>query len=233
MLIKVKILMDWNKYVAEAIATFSLVFIGAGAVAANATYNGALGLVGIALAHGLVLMSMIYATRHISGAHVNPAVTIAMLAAKKMQIKDGIGYIASQLLGAAIAGLLLSNIFANAPASVHLGVTDLAAGVSPSTGMLLEAVLTFFLVFVVFAVAVDSRGLADVSGLAIGLVLTFDILVGGLLTGAAMNPARAFGPAIASGYWTTQLVYWIGPITGAIIAALVYDKVFLKKSQVI
>jgi MIP family channel proteins len=223
--------MDLTKYLAEAVATFALVFIGAGAVAANATYNGSLGLTGIALAHGLVLMSMVYATRHISGAHVNPAVTIAMLVTKKMQIKDGAGYIVFQLLGAAIAGLFLSVIFASAPASVHLGVTDLAAGISPSTGMLLEAVLTFFLVFVIFAVAVDSRGLADVSGLAIGLVLTFDILVGGLLTGAAMNPARAFGPAIASGYWTTQAVYWIGPVVGAVIAALIYDRIFLKKSS--
>ncbi|MBI2075872.1 MAG: aquaporin [Candidatus Aenigmarchaeota archaeon] len=224
--------MDFHKYLAESIATFSLVFIGAGAVAANAAYNNALGIVGIALAHGLVLMSMIYATRHISGAHVNPAVTIAMLVTKKIQIEEGLGYIVFQLLGAAIAGLFLSSIFAGAPASVHLGVTDLAAGVSPNTGILLEAVLTFFLVFVIFAVAVDSRGLADVSGLAIGLVLTFDILVGGSLTGAAMNPARAFGPAIASGYWTTQPVYWIGPVIGAVIAALIYDRIFVKKEVV-
>lgn len=224
--------MRWDKYLAEAIATFALVFVGAGAVAANATYNGALGLVGIALAHGLVLMSMIYATRHISGGHVNPAVTIAMLATKKMQVKDGIKYIVFQLIGASIAGLFLSVIFASAPASVHLGVTDLAANVSVSNAILLEAVLTFFLVFVVFAVAVDSRGLPDISGLAIGLVLSFDILVGGSLTGAAMNPARAFGPALASGYFTTQLVYWIGPVAGALIAALIYDRAFLKKSQV-
>lgn len=221
--------MDLTKYLAEAIATFALVFIGAGVVAANATYNGALGLVGIALAHGLVLMSMVYATRHISGAHINPAVTIAMLATKKMQPKEGIVYIAFQLIGAAIAGLLLSVIFASAPASVHLGVTDLAANVSVPNAILLEAVLTFFLVFVVFAVAVDQRGLPDISGLSIGLVLTFDVLVGGSLTGAAMNPARAFGPAFASGYWITQPVYWIGPIAGAVIAALIYDRVFLKK----
>ena len=220
--------MQWNKYLAEAIATFALVFIGAGAVLANATYTNSLGLVGVALAHGLVLMSMIYATRHISGGHVNPAVTIAMLVTKKMQIKEGISYIVFQLVGAAIAGLFLSVIFVGAPASAHLGVTDLAPGVSATNGILLEAILTFFLVFVVFAVAVDNRGLADASGLAIGLVLTFDILVGGSLTGAAMNPARAFGPAFASQYFTTQAVYWIGPIIGAVIAALIYDRIFLK-----
>jgi len=220
--------MQWNKYLAEAIATFALVFIGAGAVVANATYNNSLGLVGVALAHGLVLMSMIYATRHISGGHVNPAVTIAMLVTKKIPVKDGIAYIIFQLVGAAIAGLLLAVVFVNAPASVHLGVTDLASGVSVTTGIILEAVLTFFLVFTVFAVAVDNRGLADASGLAIGLVLTFDILVGGSLTGAAMNPARAFGPAFASQYFLTQPVYWIGPIIGAVIAALIYDRIFLK-----
>lgn len=223
--------MQWNKYLAEAIATFALVFIGAGAVVANATYNNALGLLGIALAHGLVLMSMIYAIRHISGGHVNPAVTIAMLVTKKMQMKEGISYIVFQLVGASIAGLFLAMIFVNVPASIHLGVTDLAPGVSANNGILLEAVLTFFLVFTVFAVAVDSRGLPDVSGLAIGLVLTFDILVGGSLTGAAMNPARAFGPAFTSQYWATQSVYWIGPIIGAVIAAIIYSRAFTKKPE--
>jgi len=221
--------MNWNKYLAEAIATFALVFIGAGAVVANAVSNNALGLVGIALAHGLVLMSMIYATRHISGGHVNPAVTIAMLLTRKIGFVDAIGYIVFQLVGASIAGLMLANIFVGAPAGVHLGVTDLSSGVSANTGMLLEAVLTFFLVFTIFAVAVDPRGLADASGLAIGLVLTFDILVGGSLTGAAMNPARAFGPAFASQYWTNHSVYWYGPVIGAVIAAFLYNKVFIKK----
>jgi len=225
--------MQWNKYLAEAIATFALVFIGAGAVVANAVYNNALGLLGIALAHGLVLMSMVYATRHISGAHINPAVTIAMLVTKKMQLKEGISYIVFQLVGAAVAGLFLAMIFVNAPASIHLGATDLAAGVTVVNAILLEAILTFFLIFVIFAVAVDTRGLPDVSGLAIGLVLTFDMLVGGSLTGAAMNPARAFGPAFASQYFLTQPVYWIGPIIGAVIAALIYDRAFTKKEVVI
>jgi MIP family channel proteins len=216
--------MDWSKYLAEAIATFALVFIGAGAVMANA--NNALGLVGVALAHGLVLMSMVYSTRHISGGHVNPAVTIGMLAARKISLIDGSGYIIFQLVGSVVAALLLSNVF-SAPLEAHLGAPALASGVSFTEGVITEAILTFFLVFVVFAVSVDSKGLPDVSGLAIGMVLTFDILVGGLLTGASMNPARAFGPAFVSQYFTDHAVYWIGPILGAVIASFVYKKAFL------
>lgn len=218
-------------YLAELLATFALVFIGAGAVAANDVMNGALGLVGIALAHGLVLMSMIYATAHISGAHVNPAVTLAMLLAKKIEWMQALGYIVAQLVGAALAGFFLLAIFGEAGAPSHYGLTDVAPGFSLTSAILLEALLTFFLVFTIFGVAVDKRAPAGIYGLAIGLVLTFDILMGGSFTGAAMNPARAFGPAFVSGYWTTQPIYWAGPIVGALIAALVYSWVFLKEES--
>ena len=215
-----------QKYLAEAIATFSLVFIGAGVVIMDSV-TGSVGLLGVAVAHGLVLMTMVYATMNISGGHVNPAVSIAMVVSKQMKAIKGFYYVVSQLIGAAVAGFLLLAIFPTAPA--NLGVTDLASSVDPTTGILIEAVLTFFLVFVIFGVAVDKRANPAYTGAAIGLVLTFDILFGGLLTGAAMNPARAFGPAIASGYWATQLVYWIGPIVGGIIAALIYSKFLMEK----
>jgi len=211
-----------KKYLAELISTFALVFIGAGAILANNS------LTGVALAHGLVLMAMIYATAHISGAHVNPAVTLGMWVTKKINTKDGIFYIFAQLLGASIAGYLLLAIFPNG-LDANLGATSLASNVSFGMGILIEAILTFFLVFTIFGVAVDKRGHNGAYGLAIGLVLTFDILVGGNLTGAAMNPARSFGPALASGFWSNHLVYWIGPIIGSVVAALTYNKLLLRK----
>lgn len=214
---------QYQAYAAEFIATFALIFFGAGAVVMNTVTNGALGLLGIAFAHGMVLMCMIYATGHISGAHINPAVTVAMWIARKIDSKKAVFYVISQLLGASVAGFFLLMLFPSAPA--HLGAPDLA-GIGFMQGILLEAVLTFFLAFVIFNVAMDSRAPANIYGLAIGMVLVFDILLGGPLTGAAMNPARAFGPALAAGYWATQAVYWIGPLLGAIAAGLVYMHVF-------
>lgn len=220
---------EFKAYLAEAIATFGLVFIGAGVIMANFFAKDQIGILGIAIAHGLVLMCMIYATAHISGGHVNPAVTVGMWVTKQIKTAKAIGYIISQLLGASIAGFLLSVIFANAPNSLYLGATLLAPGLDFWGGVLVEAVLTFFLVFTIFGVAVDKRAPAGVYGAAIGLVLTFDILVGGVLTGAAMNPARAFGPALASGFWLDHGVYWVGPILGGVAAALIYHNAFLKK----
>ena len=127
-----------------------------------------------------------------------------------------------------LAGFFLSIIFPSAPGSLHLGAPTLGSGVSVFAGIAIEAILTFFLVFTVFGVAVDKRAPAGVYGAAIGLVLVFDILAGGVLTGAAMNPARAFGPALASGFLENQAVYWVGPIAGAILAAFVYSRFLLK-----
>ncbi|MDP2717720.1 MAG: aquaporin [Candidatus Micrarchaeota archaeon] len=216
---------ELQPYFAEFFSTFALVFIGAGAVVMDTVSGGALGLLGVAVAHGLVLMSMIYAVGHVSGAHVNPAVTAAMWVTRQIRGHTALLYVVAQLLGAALAGFLLLGIFPAATA--NLGVPDLGANVSFFQGILVEAVLTFFLVFTIFGVAVDKRAPAGVYGAAIGLVLTFDILFGGLLTGGAMNPARAFGPALASGYWATQLVYWIGPLVGAIVAGLSYRYLLL------
>lgn len=220
---------DSKKLISEFVGTFALVFIGAGSVATNYISSGALGLVGIAAAFGLVVMAMIYATGHISGTHINPAVTIALVVTKKMDVKDAVPYIISQLAGAAVAGMTLAVIFPTAIAGVHLGTTGLGKDVGFGTGILVEAILTFLLVFTIFGAAVDKRAPAGFAGFAIGMVVLFDILVGGPLTGGSMNPARTFGPALASGYWANHLVYWVGPIIGGVVAALMYEGVFAEK----
>jgi glycerol uptake facilitator protein len=212
-----------KEYIAEFIATFALIFIGAGAILAN------VGIIGIALAHGLVLMSMIYATGHVSGAHINPAVTISMWVTKRIESVKAIGYIISQLLGAVVGALFLRIIFSNAQLSLNLGTPGLN-GVSFWVGILIEFILTFLLVFTIFGTS-DKRAPKGIYGVAIGLVLTFDILVGGNLTGAAMNPARVFGPALISGFWNHHIVYWIGPVLGALLAGLVYDNLLLENKQ--
>lgn len=211
-----------KEYIAEFIATFALIFIGAGAVLAN------VGIIGIALAHGLVLMSMIYATAHISGAHINPAVTISMWVTKRIEGVKAIGYIISQLLGASVGALFLRIIFSNAQLGLNLGTPALGSNVSFWVGILVEFILTFLLVFTIFG-TIDKRAPKGIFGFAIGMVLVFDILVGGNLTGAAMNPARVFGPALISGFWNNHIIYWIGPVLGAILAGLIYDKLLLDK----
>ena len=214
--------MSSKAYIAEFIATFALIFIGAGSILASSD----IGLTGVAIAHGVVLMCMIYATGHISGGHVNPAVTVGLWITDNIKTKKAIAYIISQLLGAASAGYLLKYIFAN---SATLGVPEVASGIPIFTAIIIEAVLTFFLVFAVFATAVDKRAPKSVYGAVIGLTLTFDILMGGPLTGAAMNPARAFGPAIAASFWSNHIVYWVGPIFGGSLAAIIYSKFLLEK----
>lgn len=221
---------ELQKYIAELIGTFMFVFIGAGSILANDFSKGALGLIGIALVHGLALLSVIYATAHISGAHINPAVTISMWVTKKINTGKAILYIISQLIGAGIAGFLLKLIFISSPARLHLGVTDIAAGIPVIGAVLIEAVLSFFLVFTIFG-ATDKRAPPGPFGIAIGAVLIFDILLGGALTGASMNPARTFGPAIASNYWVNHSVYWVGPIIGGVIAGLVYDYFLAEKKK--
>lgn len=217
----------WKKALAELIGTFALVFIGAGAVIATTNYGAGFGILGVALAHGLVLMAMIAGMGAISDGHFNPAVTIAMLVTRKQKFRESTLYIIFQLIGAATAGFLLFALFPLGYAS-HLGLTDVLVGFSLVSAVILEAVLTFFLVWTVFATAVDEKTKSNLAPVAIGLVLTFDILVGGYFTGAAMNPARAFGPALASGYFATQWVYWVGPILGAIIAGLLYQFLYLR-----
>ena len=220
----------WPAFVAEFIGTFALCFIGAGAICTNQWTSGAVGLLGIAMAHGMVLAVMVSALGHISGAHFNPAVTAGLLTAGKINGTKAVVYVLAQLAGAAAAGYLLTAIV---PASVwgpvHLGTPGIGAQISLAQATVLEAVLTFFLVLTVFGTAVDPKGSWNaIAGFGIGSVLIFDILVGGPLTGAAMNPARAFGPALASGYWEHHLVYWIGPLIGGVLAGFLYPSVFLE-----
>ncbi len=214
--------------IAELIGTFAFVFIGAGSIITNTLTHGALGIVGIALAHGLALSIMISIFAATSGGHINPAVTIGMLVTRRIAPLPGILYIVAQLVGATLAGLLLRAVFPSAVwQAAQLGTPNLAPGVSFATGILVEAVLTFFLVLAVFGTAVDPRA-PKLGGFGIGLTVAMDILMGGALTGASMNPARTFGPALAGGFWQNDLVYWIGPIIGGVVAALIYEYVILQ-----
>ncbi len=213
----------WRSCLAEGIATFGLTFISAGAICANQYSGGELGLLGIALAQATALMCMVYATAHVSGGHVNPAVSVAAFIVGKIPAPMAALYIGAQLTGAAIAGFVLAGLYTpDIWQPVNLGTPTLSPEVAFSTGVFIEALLSFFLVFTILQVAVDERGPDNVYGLAIGFVLLFAILVGGPLTGAAVNPARAFGPALASGSWANHAVYWVGPMTGGLAGALAY-----------
>jgi len=215
---------------AEAIGTFTLIFLGAGSIIADQLSGGKVGVVGIALAHGLAIATMVAATGHISGGHLNPAVTGGFMITRRLPVGAGLAYILAQLVGASIGGLLLTASFPEGPRrATFLGTPMLDPSVTMGIGIVVEALLTFFLVFVVFGVAVDSRGPAGIAPLMIGLVLTMDILAGGPLTGAAMNPARAFGPALFSGIWANQLVYWVGPGLGGGLAAWLYDSLIQER----
>jgi MIP family channel proteins len=214
--------------VAEFVATFALVFIGAGAViTANA---GNLDLVGVALAHGLVLAVMVSITGHISGGLVNPAVTIALWTAGKIGTQRGAVLIVAQLLGAVVGALLVRYVVGAASFDAGAaGAPTLAPSVAVGTGIVIEAILTFLLVFVVFGTAVDDKGPWNkTAGFTIGLVIAFDILAFGPLTGAAMNPARWFGPALVGGLWDDALVWIVGPVAGAVIAGVLYTTVLLR-----
>ena len=214
-----------QRALAEFVGTFALIFIGAGSIVATGGEN----LVAIAIAHGLAIGTMVSAVGHVSGAHFNPAVTIGALAAGRISFADALVYIPTQLVGGIAGALVLRAAVPRAAFDAVLGGTPALTDVSTGQAILIEAVLTFFLVWVVFAVAVDPAGsFGKIAGLAIGFVITMDIFMGGPFTGAAMNPARAFGPALVGGTWTDQFVYWIGPIIGALAAALAYQHVILR-----
>jgi len=212
---------------AEFIGTFGLVFIGGGAVVVNEARSGALGLTGIALAHAMVLAVMVTALMRISGAHFNPAVTFGLWLANKIEAKDAGLYVVTQLIAAVVAALLIKALLpALAGEITGYGTPRIAGDVEFMKAIVIEAILTFFLVSAVFGTAVSSEA-PQVGGFGIGLVLLFDILVGGPLTGAAMNPARAFGPALVAGEWVGQGAFWVGPLLGGAVAALVWGKVLL------
>ncbi|MCF6158674.1 MAG: aquaporin [wastewater metagenome] len=220
----------YKKYIAELVGTFALVFIAAGSVCADFYLRQAggqgLGLLGISIAYGVVVTAVIYATSYISGSHVNPAVTISFWITKRMDPNIAIMYIISQIAGATLAGLAVKTLFPDALKTVFLGTPVLASGVTVARGMLMEFIISFLLVFTIYGTLVDKRSPAGFAGVAIGLVVLFGAMIGGTISGGAMNPARVFGPAIASGQFTHHYIWWIGPILGGIAAGFTYDKIF-------
>jgi MIP family channel proteins len=206
--------------VAEAIGTFLFFFIAAGA-ALVATGDPAAALLIVALAHGVVLAVLVSSFGAVSGGHFNPAVTLGLWIAGQIDVVKGVAYMVAQLLGGAAAGFALAYFFAD----VGPAVPALGEGVDVIEGILLEAIMTTVLLFAVFGTAVDARG-PKIGGLAIGLAVAADILFGGPLTGAAMNPARWFGPAVAAGAFDNWFVWWIGPFLGAIVVAVLYRALF-------
>jgi len=201
----------------EFIGTLALIFIGAGSILSDRLAGGGVSLVGIALAHGLTIAVMASAFGHISGGHLNPAVTFGAFFARKISPGDAAVYW----------------IFDPATRqAVNLGTPGLGAGISVPQGLVFEIVATFFLVLVVCATAIDERGAFTViSGLPIGFVVTFDILAGGPVSGASMNPARSFGPALVGGHWAHHWIYWLGPLAGGALAGILYSSLYLRRES--
>ena len=213
--------------VAEFIGTFTLIYIGAGSVAANEITKGQVGPVGIALAHGLAIAVMVSAAAAISGAHFNPAVTVAALATRKISAFNALAYIVAQCLGAIVgAAALRVSVPGSILDRVHMATPVPGAGTSALEAFVVEVVLTFFLMFVIYGTAIDLRA-HRVGGLFIGLTITLDVLMGGPISGAAMNPARWLGPALlGGGGFQNAWIYWLAPPLGAVAAALLYRYLF-------
>jgi len=210
---------------AEFVGAFTLIFVGAGSIIATGGGN----LTAIALAHGLAIGVMASAVGHISGGHFNPAVTLGFLVTRRIEPLLAGVYWVSQFLGAVVAAVLLKWLLPSASVdAVKLGVPQIAQ-IGAGEGMVIEIILTFFLVWVIFATAADPRGtFRSVAGLAIGFTITLDIFIGGPYTGAAMNPARAFGPQLVQNAWANGWVWYLGPAIGAVLAALAYEWLYLR-----
>lgn len=225
-------------YLAEAIATYGLVFFGPlSVILAIASFGEELTTISvlfISLGHGGAIALMVYTFGHVSGAHINPAVTIPMMITRKIGIVDGIGYIISQLIGAVAAAATLKVILPELGAKVNFatqgGPSDLINN-SISSGFLIEAILTFFLVTVIFMVAVHKKASPGWHGFTIGGMIFLIHLVAVPLTGASVNPARTFGPALISGFWEFHWLYWAAPILGGVIAGLIMNYVFIKPAE--
>jgi aquaporin Z len=212
---------------AEFVGTFALVFIGAGSLAYART------LTDVGLAHGLVIAVMVSAVGHISGGHFNPAVTFGFVVTRRISFRLALTYWVTQLLAAIAAAAMLKWLLpSGAITSIKNGAPVLGTDIVAGKAVVIEAVLTFFLVWVIFASVVDPRGtFKQIAGLAIGLTITFDILFAGAMTGAAMNPARAFGPQLIGGQWADWWVWYLGPLAGAAVAAVSYEILYLRPAK--
>ena len=224
----------WRAAFAEFIATLLFVFLGAGTVVVTGgvIHEGVTSarLVAIALAHGLSIAILVSATAKISGGHINPAVTVGALMIGRISLPRAVMYIVAQL-GGAVVGAFLLTVVIPVGAQGNLGSHGLGPNVTAGGGVLAEIILTFVLVFVIFATAVDPKGLVHLAPAAIGLAVLVDHLFGVPVTGASMNPARSFGPALISGSWDNHWIYWIGPLLGGILAVLVYENFFLHRKE--
>ncbi len=221
--------LDMRQFAAEFIGAFVLIFAGAGSIILFA--GNAAGVVVIALAHGLAIAVMVSTLGHISGGLFNPALTVGLWVTRRLGTLTTVGFVLAQLAGAAVAAWALLVLFPEAQReAVNLGVPELGPATSFAQGVGLEAVMTLILMLVVFGTAIDGRG-PKLGGFAIGLTITLDIFFGGPLTGAAMNPARAFGPALAQLSWDSHLVYWVGPVIGAVAGALIYHYLFMPEEE--
>jgi aquaporin Z len=218
-----------RRMTAEALGTFGWVFIGAWVIVAEKFPGANYGLLGIALAHAMVVSIMVTATMSISGGHLNPAVTLGILISRRISARNAALYVVAQLVGAVFAGLMMKLIFpANVARVVLYGTPVIANNVTMGSAIAVEAILTFFLVSAVFGTVVSPEA-PKVGGFGVGLVLLFAMLVGGPFTGAALNPARAFGPAIVSSAWVGHAAYWVGPLLGGLVAGLLWAVVLLPK----
>jgi len=231
-------LVNPRNWFAEAIATYALVFFGPLAIILSVVAFGdglsIESIIMISLGHGAAIGLMVYAFGHISGAHINPAVTIPMMITKKISVADGIGYIIFQLIGAVVAAFSLKAILPEIGAKVHFGTQGGPSELlnnSVMAGITVEIILTFFLVTVIFLTAVHKKAPAGIHGISIGGMVFLLHLVGVPLTGASMNPARTFGPAVVSGFWELHWLYWVAPIIGGIIAGVIMNYIFVNNAE--
>ena len=231
-------LVNPRNWFAEAIGTYALVFFGPLAIILSVVAFGdglsIESIIMIALAHGAAVGLMVYAFGHVSGAHINPAVTIPMMITKKISVGDGIGYIIFQLIGAIVAAFSLKAILPEIGAKVNFGTQGGPSELLNSSimaGITVEIILTFFLVTVIFLTAVHKKAAAGIHGISIGGMVFLLHIVGVPLTGASMNPARTFGPAVVSGFWELHWIYWLAPIVGGIIAGVIMNYVFVNNAE--